>query len=260
MESLCNKIKQESKTTILADNFNLNLLKYTQKTGIDQFLEIGLSNNFMPQISVPSRVAQKSATLIDNILINHCKCKCKSGNITSFISDHLPQFIIFENVKENNITKNDNQTVFRDFKNFNTDAFEKDLSEIDWSLATENLDTDLSFKTFLKLFYRILDKRTSLKKTTKREIKEKSKPWVTKGIIKSVKVRGKLCKEFIISNVPQEPEYKYSAFKKYHNKLIGILKISRQSHYQNYFKEKKNQKPCGKGSMKLYILKSSQNK
>ena len=35
----------------------------------------------------------------------------------------------------------------------------------------------------------------------------------------------------------QEPEYKYSAFKKYCNKLIGLLKINRQSHYQNYFNE-----------------------
>ena len=90
----------------------------------------------MPQITLLIRVAQKSATLIDNIFINHFKYKCISGNITGFISDHLPQFIIFKNFKENNITKNGNQTVFRDFKNLNMDAFERDLSAVDWSLAT----------------------------------------------------------------------------------------------------------------------------
>ena len=36
-------------------------------------------------------------------------------------------------------------------------------------------------------------------KTTAREKKEKNKPWVTKGIIKSIKVRDKLYKEFIRS-------------------------------------------------------------
>ena len=76
-------------------------------------------------------------------------CLC---NITSFISDHLPQFIIFENFKANSITKIDNQTVFRDFKNFNMDAFERDFSAGDCSLATENIDTDLSFKTFFLTF------------------------------------------------------------------------------------------------------------
>ena len=40
---------------------------------------------------------QKSAKLINNILINHHEYKYISSNITSFISDHLPQFITFEN-------------------------------------------------------------------------------------------------------------------------------------------------------------------
>ena len=100
MENLLNKIKQESEKTILAGDFKLNLIKYAQKTGVNQFLEIVLSNNFMPQITLPTKVAQKSATLIDNILINHFEYKCISGNITSFISDHLPQFVIFENLRK----------------------------------------------------------------------------------------------------------------------------------------------------------------
>ena len=132
--------------------------------------------------------------------------------MASSISDHLPQFIIFENFKENNITKNYNQNVFRDFKNFNMDVFEKDLTATDWSLATENIDTDLSFKTFLRLFHRVIDENAPLKKRNKREKKEKIKPWVTKGITKSIKVRGKLYKEFIKSKIPQEREYKHSAF------------------------------------------------
>ena len=143
MENLLNKMKQESKRTILACNFNLNLIKHIHKTGVNQFLEIVLSNNFMPQITLPTRVPQKPATIIDNILINHYEYKCISGGITSFISDYPPQYIIFENFKENNITKNDNQTAFIDFKNFNMDAFERGLSS-KRSLATKNIDTNLS--------------------------------------------------------------------------------------------------------------------
>ena len=86
------------------------------------------------------------------------------------------------------------------------DVFEKDLTATNWSLATENIDSDLSFKTFLRLFHRILDKHAPLKKRKKREKKEKIKPWVTKGITKSIKVRDKLCKEFIRSKIPQERE------------------------------------------------------
>ena len=59
MENLLNKIKQKSKRTILAGNFDLNLVKYAQKTEVNQFLEIALSNNFMPQVTLQSREAQK---------------------------------------------------------------------------------------------------------------------------------------------------------------------------------------------------------
>ena len=35
MENLLNKIRQESKRTTLAGDFNLNLIKYAQKTGVN---------------------------------------------------------------------------------------------------------------------------------------------------------------------------------------------------------------------------------
>ena len=43
MENLFNKIKPKSKRTILAGNFDLNLVKYAQKAEVNQFLEIALS-------------------------------------------------------------------------------------------------------------------------------------------------------------------------------------------------------------------------
>ena len=45
------------------------------------------------------------------------------------------------------------------------DVFERDLSATDWSLATENIGMDLSFKTFsqLLLFHRVLDKHAPFK-------------------------------------------------------------------------------------------------
>ena len=64
MENLLNKIKQESKRTIVAGDSNLNLIRYEQKTGVNQFLEIVISNNFMSQITLPTTVAQESATLL----------------------------------------------------------------------------------------------------------------------------------------------------------------------------------------------------
>ena len=53
----------------------------------------------MPQITLPTRVTGRTGTFIDNILINSYKNKCTPGNITTSVSDHLPQFLIIENLK-----------------------------------------------------------------------------------------------------------------------------------------------------------------
>ena len=47
----------------MAGDFKLNLIKYTQVRGVHQFLEIFFWNNFISQITLLTRVTEKSATL-----------------------------------------------------------------------------------------------------------------------------------------------------------------------------------------------------
>ena len=99
LKNLLNKIQTEKKFSVPTGDFNLNLIKYSKTTSINQFLEIIFSHNFMPQITLPTRVMGRIATLIDNILIHSYKNKCASGNIATSVSDHLPQFPFIENFK-----------------------------------------------------------------------------------------------------------------------------------------------------------------
>ena len=99
LENLLNKIQTEKKFSILAGDFNLNLIKYSKTTGINQFPKIIFSHNFMPQITLPTRVTGRTATLTCNTLINSYKNKCTSVNITTSVSNHLPQFLIIKNFK-----------------------------------------------------------------------------------------------------------------------------------------------------------------
>ena len=50
-----------------------------------------------------------------------------SGNITTSISDHLPQFIIIENGIGDKPANQTGKTTYRDYKNFNMDFFKIDL-------------------------------------------------------------------------------------------------------------------------------------
>ena len=118
----------------------LNSIHYSinyDKKGAYNFLELLFNHNFTPQITLPTRVNEKSATLIDNIFVNNPSFKYLSGNITTSVSDHLPQFIILENFKASNLKQKRVSTTYRHFRYFNIDSFKKDLQEINWNFATK---------------------------------------------------------------------------------------------------------------------------
>ena len=73
-------------------DFNVNLINYNKNRGTYEFLEQLLNHNFTLQIKLPTRIIEKTATLIDNIFVNGRAQKYNSGNIITSISDHLPQF------------------------------------------------------------------------------------------------------------------------------------------------------------------------
>ena len=77
------------------------------------------------------------------------------------------------------------------------ESFIIDLPDIDWTFATQNSDVNLGFEAFLRLFNATLDKHAPIKEFTKRKEKDKLKPWVTKGIKKSMSVRDKIYKQVI---------------------------------------------------------------
>ena len=197
LKNMLNAIHHENKSTLLTGDFNVNLISYNKKRGTYNFLELLFNHNFTPQITLPTRVTEKSATLIDNIFVNNPSFKYLPGNITTSISDHLPQFIILENVKGSNLKRGRISTTYRDFRYFNIDSFKRDLQEINWSFATENNDIDLGFETFFRLFNKALDRHAPIKKSTTKEEKIKSKSWITKGIKKSISIRDKLYKEMV---------------------------------------------------------------
>ena len=257
MNTLFDKLTKENKPSVISGDFNLNLIKYTQNRGVNQFLENILSNNFIPNKTLSIKVTEKSATLIDNIFTNNYEHNCVSGNITTYISDHLPQFLIIEDLKQTP-NKEIPTISFKDHKNFSDDAFKAELSELDWSLVTENSEVNSGFETFVRLVNRILDKHEPTKIIEKNENEIPSKPWVTRGIKTSVKIRDKFYKQIIKRKSKQQKLSKHNSYKKYRNKITGLLRISRQTYYQKYFeKNKKNSKRIWQGIPEIISSRKS---
>ena len=82
-----------------------------------------------------------------------------------------------------------------------------------------------------------------IKKSTRKEEKIKSKPWIIKDIKTSISIKDKLYKEMIKEKNVLTKDLKHESFEKYWNQIINLLRVSKQTHYNKHFEENENN--CG---------------
>ena len=73
-------------------DFNVDLLRLDAHGPTSDYLGEFTSEGFYPLISLPTRLTDTTATLIDNIWTNKVEAKIGSGLVTVRVSDHLPIF------------------------------------------------------------------------------------------------------------------------------------------------------------------------
>ena len=93
------KLGNSIKITIVAGDFNFDLLKYDYNNLTNDFLTIMCSNFFQLCMLEPTRITSSDRpSLLDNIFINTHDKEVYSGNIIDKISDHMPNFAIINNI------------------------------------------------------------------------------------------------------------------------------------------------------------------
>ena len=106
--------------------------------------------------------------------------------------------------------------------------------------------------------HRILDKHAPIKVIEKKENKITPKPWIRRGIKTSMKIRDKFYKQMIKTKSKQQKLLKHNSYKKYRNKITELLRISKQTYYQNYFEQnKKNSKRIWEGIHEIVSSRKS---
>ena len=132
LNTLLDKISKENKSVFLLGDFNVDLLKYDKHAPTNAFLDSLSSHMFLPHIVQPTRISTTSKTLIDNIFSNIHTPSSVSGNLTSSISDHLPQFLIVPDIFLN-LSPPKSNIYERDWNNFDQENFILDYLAVDWA-------------------------------------------------------------------------------------------------------------------------------
>ena len=96
----------------------------------------------------------------------------------------------------NQFKTNNNKNIYqRNFKSFNQQIFLEDIQSLNWNNVLELEKKMLIYNSFDKFFLMtemLLDTYAPIQKLTKAELKLKSKPWLTRGIMTSIKKKNKI--------------------------------------------------------------------
>ena len=242
LHSTLDKLESKKRKVVISGDFNFDLLKYETHKNTNEFYDLISSYSYRPLILQPSRITYKSNTLIDNIFLNDLCCFSEGGNITSSISDHFIQFSLIDIFTKNNKCNKTEYKLRRNFRNFNHNEFFEELNSINWdNVRNDNEDIDKNVSLFLEKIDSLLNVMAPLKKQTKREQRLEKRPWITKGLLKSMKIRDSLYKDLTKkNNNPIEKRNISICYKKYRNLIITLLRRSKENYYKSYFEKNKN--------------------
>ena len=259
LKVLTHKLNRESdKHIYLAGDFNFDLLKVSSDSITSDFFDSLTSNFLLPMISLPTKINTVNDTLIDNIFTNQFVPDTISGNITVSISDHLPSFVIIPNSNQHHLPKKNN--IFRrNYKNFDQENFLLDLLNIDWTntLEIQNNDPNRSFDSFYQTIESILDVYAPLKKVSNKDHKRKYKPWITNGIISSIKRRNKLFSTYVNCKNLNIKHELHISYKNLRNYIQILIKSSKENFYKTYFTENnKNLRKIWQGIKSIVNIKT----
>ena len=179
------KIDRGSKYCAILGDFNFDLLKFENHYPTNDFINIISSFCFQAHILKPTRITDHSKTLIDNIFFNSLEHFTISGNIIYDITDHLPNFFIFDKFSSLHNVK----LYKRDYSTFNPQDIIGEFQTINWqTVISSEQDSSSTFSSFYNAMSTIIDKHIPVKQLSRRERKFLSKPWITSASRKSIYV------------------------------------------------------------------------
>ena len=154
-----------------------------------------MSYMYVPLINRPTRVSPYSATLIDNIFTNAIDLvesnNCNNGILFNDLKDHFPVFHIqlrpLKTISSHEIyTK----------RIINTDTFKnlkQDLASQNWDEVMSSDDINEGYNKFLDI---ILNSYQQNIPTKILKIKNNKKPWITNGLLVSIRKKKIICAIF----------------------------------------------------------------
>ena len=164
------------------------------------------------QITEPTRVTDKTSTLIDVMLSSHPERFATWGNLHLGLSDHD---LIYA-VRRNKLPRpRPREIEYRSMKSFNESDFLADLGDVPWDTAYVFENADDIWDHWVKLYTAVLDKHAPVKK---KRIRGDQLPWITPQLQKEISYRNRLFK----LHKRNPSQLSWETFRKQRNKVTAL--------------------------------------
>ena len=190
-----NKLSKSKSESIVVGDFNIDLLKISERTVYQQYLDIFFSSGFVPRITLPTRLSRRSGSLIDQIFHRNINTEShyNTGIIVSQISDHFPYFLCLDICQEKyHPPKKINVSTFNEtaVENFSNQLHDTNiLSKLEPDICTDPND---NCQVIHQEMCSAHESHFPIKTVIFSKYKHKKSNWITSGIIKSIYNRDRL--------------------------------------------------------------------
>ena len=232
-------INEKSKKSYLCGDFNINLLQIQTNQHFNQFYDSLTSTGFIPKITLPTRISETSATLIDNIFTNNIDRAHVSGILSRKFSDHQ---MIFSLQKCNKCQKLKHNEKYIEVELTSQDNLDKFAAEIKESKICEriNSNADADPNANLDILTNIINSAKNnnipqkVKKFNKR--RDKKEPWMTNELLLMVNRKNELYVDWKRSAKHSENyNGKKVNFKTYEKIVDNEIVQAKKIYYSNVF-------------------------
>ena len=216
---------------ILMGDINIDVspqVKNVQKTDYKNLLfSLGIKN----MISKPTRITKTTETIIDHILTNLPNEIMDAGILMAKVADHLPTYALCGLSSSKQKTSNLFQRSITEAKK---EQFRNTFKEEVASFHLDDVvDPDLYLNHLVNAVKNSVDSVFPIKKRSKKHFKRFRKPWMTQGILNSVRKKHILYAKFLKS----KDDAAYKIYTTHNNRLTRVKEQARDCHFQNDFNE-----------------------
>ena len=204
---------------LIAGDININTDQYNQTNSSKHYQDILLSLGLVNLVSKPTRITESSETIIDHILTNLPLQKINCGVVVHDIADHLPTFAICNSTFEKVPSQLSPyyRPVCDNKKGKFVEMFQASFDMVTNTITAES-DPDEDLVKLVSYISKVYEKIFPFRKRSKKQTKLYRKPWMTKGILTSIKIRNDLK----FSWLKTRDEATHIKYKQYRNKVTRI--------------------------------------